>query len=142
MRTQHLRMVGAIGLGMMGAIGLSMPPAIAQLRPIADTTPQGNLGTIVLPSNNPRVDLIDGGTRPQNGANLFHSFSTFSIDVGRGAYFLNPPGVKNILSRVTGGSFSDIQGTIGVLGSANLSYQSGHCVREPDRINGIDRKKG
>jgi len=103
----------------MGAIGLPMRPATAQLRPIADTTPQGNLGTMVAPLN-PNVDGIGGGTRPQNGANLFHSFSQFSIDVGRGAYFLNPPGVRNILSRVTGSNFSDIRGTIGVLGTANL----------------------
>jgi filamentous hemagglutinin family protein len=110
----------SVSFGAIGFLLTTENRAIAQLIPISDITPQGNLSTIVLPSNNPRVDLIDGGTRPQNGVNLFHSFSQFNIDVGRGAYFVNPDGVRNILSRVTGNSFSDIRGTVGVLGTANL----------------------
>ncbi len=39
---------------------------------------------------------------------------------GRGVYFGNPAGVDNILSRVTGGNLSNIDGRLGVLGSANL----------------------
>ena len=66
-----------------------------------------------LPSNQ-----IDGGAR--RGANLFHSFREFNIDVGRGVYFTNPAGVANILTRVTGGNASQLLGTLGVLGNANL----------------------
>jgi filamentous hemagglutinin family protein len=43
-----------------------------------------------------------------------------SVLEGRGAYFANPVGVKNILSRVTGANRSDILGRLGVLGNANL----------------------
>jgi filamentous hemagglutinin family protein len=63
-------------------------------------------------------DRISGGAR--RGANLFHSFREFNIDEGRGAYFTNPVGVENILSRVTGTNRSNILGTLGVLGNANL----------------------
>ncbi|GAP94256.1 two-partner secretion domain-containing protein [Leptolyngbya sp. NIES-2104] len=63
-------------------------------------------------------DLIDGGAI--RGANLFHSFSQFNIESGRGAYFANPTGIQNILSRVTGANRSEILGRLGVLGDANL----------------------
>nr|WP_299411148.1 filamentous hemagglutinin N-terminal domain-containing protein [Acaryochloris sp. IP29b_bin.148] len=61
---------------------------------------------------------IQGGAR--RGANLFHSFREFNIDDGRGAYFANPAGVNHIFSRVTGNNLSNIEGTLGVLGNADL----------------------
>jgi filamentous hemagglutinin family protein len=64
------------------------------------------------------ADRIDGGAR--RGANLFHSFSEFNVRLGQQVYFANPTGVENILSRVTGSSRSEILGTLGVNGSANL----------------------
>jgi filamentous hemagglutinin family protein len=63
-------------------------------------------------------DRIDGGAI--RGSNLFHSFQEFNIDNGRGAYFANPENISNILSRVTGNNLSNILGTLGVLGNANL----------------------
>ena len=63
-------------------------------------------------------DRIDGGAI--RGSNLFHSFQQFNIGEGRGAYFANPAGIENILSRVTGGTRSEILGRLGVLGNANL----------------------
>jgi filamentous hemagglutinin family protein len=63
-------------------------------------------------------DRIDGGA--VRGANLFHSFSEFNVTDGQRVYFSNPPGVENILTRVTGNNRSDILGTLGVLGNANL----------------------
>jgi filamentous hemagglutinin family protein len=63
-------------------------------------------------------DRIDGGA--VRGINLFHSFLEFNVGVGRGAYFSNPAGVENILSRVTGDNPSSILGRLGVLGNANL----------------------
>jgi filamentous hemagglutinin family protein len=62
--------------------------------------------------------LIQGGS--SQGANLFHSFLRFNVPVGRGAYFANPDGIKNIFSRVTGVEGSEIFGRLGVLGDANL----------------------
>ena len=63
-------------------------------------------------------EVIEGGA--QRGANLFHSFSEFNISEGRGAYFANPAGIEHILGRVTGANPSEILGTLGVLGNANL----------------------
>lgn len=44
----------------------------------------------------------------------------FNIDTSRGAYFTNPINVTNIFTRVTGANPSNINGTLGVLGNANL----------------------
>jgi filamentous hemagglutinin family protein len=98
---------------------LESPPAIAQLTLTPDTNPDRSLGSTIQPLS-PQIDLITGGTRPQNGPNLFHSFQDFNISAGRGVYFDNPAGVQTILSRVTGTELSQILGTLGVLGSANL----------------------
>jgi filamentous hemagglutinin family protein len=63
-------------------------------------------------------ERIDGGA--VRGTNLFHSFTEFNINDGQQVYFSNPAGVENILTRVTGSNRSDILGTLGVLGNANL----------------------
>ncbi len=67
---------------------------------------------------------ITGGTRPGGGPNLFHSFGDFNVGGGDLANFLNNTGLptSNILSRVTGGTLSSIDGTIQTtgFGSANL----------------------
>jgi filamentous hemagglutinin family protein len=62
---------------------------------------------------------ITGGTTAQ--ANLFHSFRQFSIPTGFRASFLStPPAVRNIISRVTGGNLSTIDGTLESSSTANL----------------------
>jgi len=54
----------------------------------------------------------------QRGANLFHSFSTFSVGVGQNVLFDSSASVANIIARVTGGAVSAINGT--VTANANL----------------------
>jgi len=44
--------------------------------------------------------------------NLFHSFSDFNIRLGEIATFAGPDSVKNIISRVTGGNVSQIDGLL------------------------------
>ncbi len=63
---------------------------------------------------------LEGGAI--RGNNLFHSFQEFNIDAGRGAYFANPSAIENIFTRVTGANPSEIFGTLGVLGNANLFF--------------------
>ncbi|MCC5652409.1 S-layer family protein [Nostoc sp. XA013] len=64
--------------------------------------------------------IIEGGT--QAGSNLFHSFEQFSVPGGSQAYFNNALDIQNIISRVTGGSASIINGSIKANGSANLFF--------------------
>ncbi|MGB6168261.1 MAG: S-layer family protein [Geitlerinemataceae cyanobacterium] len=89
-------------------------PAVAQLIP--DNT-LGSERSVVTPLDTLN-DQIDGGAL--RGSNLFHSFQDFNIDDDRGAFFSNPAGIENILTRITGGNSSNIFGTLGVLGDANL----------------------
>lgn len=93
---------------------------LAQLTP--DTAAGVSTGTTITPNiviNGAASDRIDGGI--QRGSNLFHSFREFNIADGQRVYFANPASVTNILSRVTGGVGSTIDGTLGVTGgSANL----------------------
>src|SRR5205807_1999130 len=56
--------------------------------------------------------LIDAGKGRRFGSNLFHSFSTFDLASGETATFGSHIPVKNVLARVTGGSASNIDGTI------------------------------
>ncbi|QZZ18878.1 filamentous hemagglutinin N-terminal domain-containing protein [Leptothermofonsia sichuanensis E412] len=100
------------------SLGCLCSPAIAQITP--DTT-LGAEGSTVVPNLVIRgvvSDRIDGGA--VRGINLFHSFLEFNVGARRGAYFSNPAGVENILSRVTGDNPSNILGRLGVLGNANL----------------------
>jgi filamentous hemagglutinin family protein len=91
---------------------------------LAQIVPDNTLGaegSVVTPDVNIQgvpSDQIDGGAT--RGANLFHSFSDFNVREGRGAYFANPTGIENILTRVTGGNPFNILGRLGVLGGANL----------------------
>jgi filamentous hemagglutinin family protein len=48
----------------------------------------------------------------QVGTNLFHSFERFNLDVGEIATFSGPNHLENIISRVTGGTPSTLEGTI------------------------------
>ncbi len=93
-------------------------PAQAQITPdntLSSEASRLNQNQII---NGASGDEIDGGAT--RGSNLFHSFSEFNIKDGQRVYFANPTGVENILTRVTGGNASNIFGTLGVTGAANL----------------------
>ncbi len=97
---------------------LSESLAFAQLTP--DST-LGGESSVVTPGviiNNQPADRIDGGA--SRGTNLFHSFLEFNLNSGQRVYFASPIGIENIITRVTGVNPSNILGTLGVNGSANL----------------------
>ncbi|KYC38053.1 hypothetical protein WA1_37495 [Scytonema hofmannii PCC 7110] len=81
----------------------------------------GTVPTNVGQSGN--VFEITGGT--QAGSNLFHSFKEFSVPTGSEAFFKNTTNINNIdniITRVTGGSISNIDGLIRENFGANLIF--------------------
>ena len=95
---------------------LLLSGAVAQAQIVPDGTLGGERSSIA-----PSVlggDQITGGAI--RGANLFHSFQDFNVGDGAKVYFANPTGIQNILTRVTGSTASNINGTLGVDGAANL----------------------
>src|ERR1043165_866400 len=103
---------------------LALPCSVS----LAQTITSSGLNTAVsapiqLPSGQTQFD-ITGGTRPEGGTNLFHSFGDFNVPNDNIANFLNDSGLptSNILARVTGGDVSNIFGTIQTtgFGHANL----------------------
>jgi filamentous hemagglutinin family protein len=65
------------------------------------------------------------------GSNLFHSFGQFNVPTGGSATFSGPPAIANIVSRVTGGQPSAIDGALrSEIPGANLYLlnPSGSCL--------------
>lgn len=90
-------------------------------RVLAQITPDRTLGSEnsqIFRDASGRLITIGGGA--VRGANLFHSFTEFNVGGQQQVYFTNPAGIENILSRVIGNDPSEILGTLGVNGNANL----------------------
>ncbi|MCT7960428.1 filamentous hemagglutinin N-terminal domain-containing protein [Laspinema sp. D1] len=74
------------------------------------------VNSIVTPEG--QTNMITGGTAV-NGT-LFHSFEQFSVLTGHSAIFNNEAQIRNILTRITGGTISEIDGLLRANGAANL----------------------
>ncbi|MEH1847163.1 MAG: filamentous hemagglutinin N-terminal domain-containing protein [Nostoc sp.] len=112
-------------LGVLSIIGvLAHVIFCCENHALAQITPDGTLGnnsSRITPNVNIKgsaADRIDGGAI--RGANLFHSFQEFNVGELQHVYFANPTGISNIFTRVTGSNISNILGTLGVNGAANL----------------------
>ena len=93
---------------------------IANAQIIPDTT-LGSEQSAIIPNLDtaPKI-LIEGGA--VRNSSLFHSFQDFNVREAQQVHFGNPVGIQNIFSRVTGSNASNILGTLGVMGSANLFF--------------------
>ncbi|WP_261892647.1 filamentous hemagglutinin N-terminal domain-containing protein [Acaryochloris marina] len=90
-----------------------LTPGLAQVS--ADRT-LGNENSVIEQQRN-RILIQGGATR---GNSLFHSLKDLSIGTGQEVYFSNPNNINIILTRITGRNPSNINGTLGVLGDADL----------------------
>jgi len=76
----------------------------------AQISTDGTLGAAIkLPGPDYQIEAELG---QQSGGNLFHSFQDFNLQRFESATFTGPSSVSNIISRVTGGNPSNIDGLI------------------------------
>jgi filamentous hemagglutinin family protein len=76
----------------------------------ADIATDGTVGPVqTLAGPNFSIGTELGAIR---GTNLFHSFQTFNIHIGESATFTGPNSIDNVISRVTGGKISTINGLL------------------------------
>src|SRR5918995_815987 len=99
------------------------PPLLAALLvavPVqAQIVTDGSVGPKISLSGGEIKIGADLGTR--RGDNLFHSFERFGIAAGQTATFTGPGDIKNVISRVTGGEVSTIDGKLASqVGQADL----------------------
>lgn len=118
-------MRGAISCGVASLLAFSGNQVLAQV------TSDGTLNTQVGANGN--TFNITGGSPV--GTNVFHSFGSFSVPAGGSANFTDVASFTNIFGRVTGGTPSDIQGTIRAVGSANLFLINPSRIRCDGLIN-------
>jgi filamentous hemagglutinin family protein len=97
-------------------------PGIASAQNLGLIVRDGSLGEPGLPLEVP-PGLDPSGAEAQylitremgelvGGRNLFHSFDRFGIGTGETATFTGPASVENVVSRVTGGAASEVDGTL------------------------------
>ncbi|PIG92229.1 filamentous hemagglutinin N-terminal domain-containing protein [Gloeocapsopsis sp. IPPAS B-1203] len=105
--------------GLTNSLIISSAIALSEVS-VAQVQPDSTLGSesSIVNSVDENIDLIRGGAI--RGTNLLHSFQEFNIGEGKAVYFVNPQGIENIFSRVTGNNPSQILGRLGVLKNANL----------------------
>jgi len=106
---------------MKSATVLTTALLILALRAPAQISTDGTLGqSINLPGPNFQITPDLG---QQHGQNLFHSFYNFNLSSHESATFSGPSSVQNILSRVTGGNPSHIDGLFrSTISGANMYF--------------------
>ncbi|MDM8566359.1 filamentous hemagglutinin N-terminal domain-containing protein [Candidatus Halobeggiatoa sp. HSG11] len=89
---------------------ITIPLLVTSLSINAEVITDGTLGQNI---NLPGPDFqIEADLGQQHGGNLFHSFQDFNLNSSESATFSGPNSVQNIISRVTGGNPSNIDGLL------------------------------
>lgn len=85
--------------------------ALAEGGIATDGTIGGAAQTLSLPGDTHHV-TINQNSGETVGNNLFHSFAQFNINTGQTVTFTGDAAIQNVISRVTGGEASSIDGTL------------------------------
>lgn len=105
------------------AMGLSTLPMIVPAEVVLDGT-LGRSGALPGPDF-----VIDASLGQQVGPNLFHSFESFNLNSTESANFTGPAEITNIISRVTGGQPSFIDGVLrSYAPNADLYFLNPHGI--------------
>ena len=124
-RNWKLKLVGLLAVSgalseLAGVSFLGNNYVVAQIAPDRSLGAEASIVTPNVKIKGLPAERIDGGAL--RDTNLFHSFEQFNIGDGERVYFANPVGITNIFGRVTGSNLSEILGTLGVNGNANLFF--------------------
>jgi filamentous hemagglutinin family protein len=104
-----LRFCGVLTAALAGVLSGTLTGA-AHAQVLSNITADGTLPTPTTVTPGGAEFVIGGGT--VRGPNQFHSFGQFSVGTGDAARFTGPAAIQNIVSRVTGGVGSQIDGAL------------------------------
>ena len=97
----------ALVAGTLALVGALLPAAVGAQITIDGSLRPGTAGPLTGPNF-----VIGSGVGRTVGNNLFHSFGQFNVGAGESATFTGLPSIGNVISRVTGGQLSSINGLI------------------------------
>jgi filamentous hemagglutinin family protein len=102
----------AVRAGWLAGAALTLGATVWPAMVSAQIRTDSSLGRAATTLNGPNF-LIPESLGKLAGRNLFHSFQTFHVQTGEAAHFTtSTPGLANVISRVTGGGPSTINGSV------------------------------